>query len=338
VTGARLCLRLCLAASFVASVAAAHDARPIYVEVTEAEPGVFSVQWKVPPTIPADEAPRPVPPPAATVAAEPAILSYRDAILGRATWHCPEGLSGRELAMDFPAVNPSLSTLFRVTLLGGEVHSHILKPDERSWIVPSEVTRRGVAKDYTVLGVRHIWEGVDHLLFVACLLWVAVSPRRVLATITGFTLAHSLTLALSALDIVRVPVPPVEAAIALSIVFLAVEIAAGDRRSLAYRFPIAVSISFGLLHGFGFAAVLRQVGLPPRELPTALLFFNLGVEIGQVLFVFALGALLLLLRQLAHHWLRRPDSMMARLRLPACYVVGTIASFWLVERVAGFWL
>ncbi len=116
---------------------------------------------------------------------------------------------------------------------------------------------------------------------------IAGTWRRILITITGFTIAHSITLALSALGLVRVPIPAVEAAIALSIVFLAVEIVRGDKTSLTYRYPIAVSSSFGLLHGFGFAAVLGETGLPQTEIPAALLFFNVGVELGQIAFVLA---------------------------------------------------
>ena len=152
-------------------------------------------------------------------------------------------------------------------------------------------------------------------------------------TITGFTLAHSLTLALSTLQIVELPIPPVEAAIALSIVFLAVEIARNDQSSWTYRFPISVSTSFGLLHGFGFAAVLREIGLPQTELPAALLFFNVGVEIGQVIFRswFGWGY---------SHWasdclseIKRSEKilMTVPVQTMASYFIGAVARF-LVDR------
>ena len=153
-----------------------------------------------------------------------------------------------------------------------------------------------VAVQYTWLGMEHIWIGFDHLLFVLCLIWIAGSLRRILITITGFTLAHSVTLALSALQIVVLPVPPIEAVIALSVLFLATEIARGEggfngakgangaSGALTWRYPIAVSSTFGLLHGLGFAAVLNEIGLPQTELVTGLVFFNVGVEIGQVVF------------------------------------------------------
>ena len=171
-------------------------------------------------------------------------------------------------------------------------------------------------------------------------MFIAKTPRRLLFTITGFTVAHSITLALSALDLVRIPTPPVEAAIALSVVYMAWEIAKGNEHSLTHRYPIAVSSSFGLLHGFGFAAVLRDIGLPQTELPTALLFFNVGVEIGQILFIGALLAGFFLLRPVFVRVLRsaRDSEVHWRsLTIPASYAIGSIASYWMIDRVTGFW-
>jgi hypothetical protein len=150
-------------------------------------------------------------------------------------------------------------------------------------------------------------------------------------------LAHSVTLVLSALELVRLPVPPVEAAIALSIVFVALEIARGKRDSLTFRYPIAVSASFGLLHGFGFAAVLREIGLPQHEIPTALLCFNVGVEIGQVAFVGALLLLLYAIKGVLTKGVDRPVHVLAScIRVPAVYLIGSVASYWLIVRVAAF--
>ncbi len=253
---------------------------------------------------------------------------------------CEQGLSGRVVGIEFPVINPSLSTLYRVRLANGEEHLKILKPDETVWMVPDAEDRLAVAKEYTGLGIEHIWIGLDHLLFVACLLFISRTPRRLLVTITGFTVAHSITLALSALDLVRIPTPPVEAVIALSVVFMAWEIVRGDDGSLAYRFPVTVSSSFGLLHGFGFAAVLREIGLPQTELPTALLFFNVGVEIGQILFVMALLIGFVALRPALARLVRaEPGGSVhwSSLTTPASYVIGTLASYWLIERLAGFW-
>ncbi len=143
-----------------------------------------------------------------------------------------------------------------------------------------------MAFEYLVLGIEHILKGYDHLLFVACPVFIASSWRRILVTITSFTVAHSVTLALVALNLVRVPVPPVEAVIALPIVFLAVEIARKKRDTLNWRYPVAASGSFGLLHGFGLASVLKEIGLSPDRNPRSpSVFLNVGVEIVQILFV-----------------------------------------------------
>jgi hydrogenase/urease accessory protein HupE len=255
-------------------------------------------------------------------------------------FRCDRGLSGRVVGIVFPTVNPSLSTLYKIKLANGEEHTRILKPSETSWTVPDAEDPFAVATQYTWLGIEHIWIGIDHLLFVACLLFIARGTRRLLITITGFTVAHSITLALSALDIVRIPTPPVEAAIALSVVFMAWEIAKGNDESLTYRYPVAVSSSFGLLHGFGFAAVLRDIGLPQTELPTALLFFNVGVEIGQILFIVALLAAFVLLRPVFVRLLRAArdsDVHWSSLTTPASYLIGSVASYWMIQRIAGFW-
>jgi hydrogenase/urease accessory protein HupE len=314
-----------VALALLACSASAHDARPGYVQVTETEANIYSVSWKVPASVPGNALPYPTFPGDCASERQPAWRQSGGEYLGTQRFVCEQSLSGRVLGIEFPVINPSLSTLYTVRFLNGEEHLRILKPSETEWTVPSAENPLAVATEYTGLGIEHIWIGIDHLLFVACLLFIARTPRRLLITITGFTIAHSITLALSALDLVRIPTPPVEAAIALSVVFMAWEIARGDEKSLTHRFPIAVSASFGLLHGFGFAAVLRDIGLPQTELPIALLFFNVGVEIGQILFVLLLVAGYLLLRP------RRAITV------PASYVVGILASYWLIDRVSGFW-
>jgi hydrogenase/urease accessory protein HupE len=189
---------------------------------------------------------------------------------------------------------------------------------------------RQTALRYLGLGIEHILLGIDHLLFVLGLLLIVRGAWMLIKTITAFTLAHSITLALATLGLVRVPAPPVDAAIALSIAFLAAEIvhARRGRPGLAARKPWLVAFAFGLLHGLGFAGALTQLGLPPGEVPAALLFFNLGVEIGQLLFVALVLALGWALRQLQVSWPRWAAP------LPA-YAIGTLAAFWLIERVSG---
>ncbi len=182
---------------------------------------------------------------------------------------------------------------------------------------------------YTGLGIEHILIGSDHLLFVACLVIIAGFSRKLIWAVTGFTLAHSITLALSALDVLVLPIPPIEAAIALSIVFLAVEIAKNQRSSLTYRYPVVVSSSFGLLHGFGFAAVLAEIGLPKNDLVTGLLFFNVGVELGQLIFISGVLVSMALINQVR-------ALPLARLERVASYIIGSVAMMWCIERTLVF--
>jgi hydrogenase/urease accessory protein HupE len=185
-------------------------------------------------------------------------------------------------------------------------------------------------KAYTELGFEHILEGIDHLLFVTCLVIIASTFRKLFWTITGFTLAHSITLFLSALGIANVPIPPIEASIALSIIFLAIEIVKNNKNSLTYRYPVVVSSSFGLLHGFGFASALMEIGLPENERVVALLFFNVGVELGQLVFVAFL---------LSIAWIFKiifKNNTNIEYTKIAGYVIGSIATMWLYQRVLIF--
>ena len=185
------------------------------------------------------------------------------------------------------------------------------------------------ARRYLALGVEHILLGIDHLLFVLGLLLIVRGPWMLIKTVTGFTVAHSLTLALATLGLVAVPSRPVDAAIALSIVFLAAEIlrARQGRIGLTHRFPWLIAFAFGLLHGLGFAGALAEIGLPAGEIPLALLFFNLGVEIGQLMFVAAFLSVRWAARRLEVAWAAWAEP------LPA-YLIGTLAAFWFIERAS----
>ena len=323
----------------LSSRARAHESRPLYIEVSEKAPLHFSVQWKIPPSVDLRNAPeillaeRCVP-----TTGEAAMTANRGSVR-RQTYRCDEDPAGTALQIEYPLYNPSVSTLVRVSRQSGEVHSVLASPEQTEVIIPELESFGAVARDYLSLGVRHILGGYDHLLFLVCLMLIAGTGRRILITITGFTIAHSVTLALSALGLVHVPIPAVEAAIALSIVFLALEIVRSDEDSLTYRYPIAVASSFGLLHGFGFAAVLDETGLPQTEIPTALLFFNVGVELGQIAFVAGVILLFQISRLGAEALCDRELSIDALLPLQtrAAYLVGGLASFWMIQRVAMFW-
>ncbi len=312
-----------------------HDSRPVYVDIRESGAGHFVVHWKAPVSLPARALPS-LRMPASCRQNEDAVSGHTgDAYTVHGRYSCPGGLSGQTLSLDYPGSNPGLSTLIRVGLLSGETHTRVLDPGEESWTVPEDENVWQVSKQYAGLGIEHIFAGIDHLLFVACLIFIARTPRRILVTVTGFTLAHSLTLALATLGIVALPVAAVEAVIALSIVFLAHEIAVANPRSWTWRYPILVSGSFGLLHGFGFAAVLGDIGLPQTELPAALLFFNVGVEVGQILFIAAIALIVTLGARL----LRRTRQQLLDRRwtgLAGSYIIGSLASFWLVQRMADF--
>ncbi|MGI9483032.1 MAG: HupE/UreJ family protein [Hyphomicrobiales bacterium] len=312
--------------------AKAHESRPLHVQIFERSPDIFSMKWRVPASVKAHNRP---------VVSFPE--SCREESGGGALtrlFRCESGLSGEEITIRYPLYNPSVSTIIQLKRLSGETQTAVLGPDELNWRVPKKETATEVAKSYFLLGVEHILGGYDHLLFVACLVLIAGTWRRILITVTGFTIAHSITLVLAALGLVRVPVPPVEAAIALSIVFLATEIAREDRSTLTWRFPVAVSASFGLLHGFGFASALDEIGLPQTELLTALFFFNVGVEAGQILFVAILLAGVALLRAagLFEVSMEKPGlGVPLWVERPAAYVIGALAAVWMVERIAGFW-
>jgi hydrogenase/urease accessory protein HupE len=329
---------LVVGASFT-QAARAHESRPLYIEVTEKAPLAFAVRWKIPPSITVRNAPEVSMGEGCAATTPQTPKGVARGSLQHRTFRCESDPAGTALQIRYPLFNPSVSALVRISRLSGETHSLLASPKETEVIIPAVESFGSVARDYLTLGVRHILEGYDHLLFLMCLMLIARTGRRILITITGFTIAHSITLALSALGVVRVPIPAVEAAIALSIVFLAVEIVRGDPNSLTYRYPIAVSSSFGLLHGFGFAAVLGETGLPQTEIPAALLFFNVGVELGQILFVAAVIAVYQLIRLVGRTFVDRDLSIDALrpLQTPAAYAVGIVASFWMIQRVATFW-
>jgi hydrogenase/urease accessory protein HupE len=328
----RICAALLVLLFCLGTPARAHDSRPFSVSIVEQGNGLYNVRLRVPPTVAPDNRPDIVWPRGCRMLNE----SENDGLASESRQlllACGRSLSGLSLDVRYPHYNPAIATLFRLTAGDGRVTTALLAPDQTQWLVPAVPGMRAVALAYLSLGIAHIWGGIDHLLFVAGLLILAGSLRRVLLAVTGFTLAHSITLSLAALDIVRLAVPPVEAAIALSILFLAREIARPAPDGLARRYPIMVSASFGLLHGFGFAAALSEVGLPAGELATGLICFNLGVEIGQILFIAAAIVLFLSGRAL----LRRADRPSPRTshhaqRL-AGYSLGFPAAFWFIQRL-----
>ncbi len=311
--------------------AAAHEIRPGYLELREIAPTSFTVTWKVPVRGGAPLAINPVFPASCRDQTEPSTRPVTGARLQRWTLTCEDRLVQGEIAIR-GLENTLTDVLVRIERADGGQLTERLTPDRTAFtLVPSAGTL-DVAVTYLVLGVEHILLGIDHLLFVLALLLLVVGWRSLIATITAFTVAHSITLAAAVLGLVRVPQQPVEAVIALSILFLAVEIVhtRRGRIGLACRRPWLVAFVFGLLHGFGFAGALTEVGLPGHAIPVALLFFNVGVEVGQLLFVGAMIAL-------HQAWQRAGLRPAAWVQALPVYVIGSLAAYWMVERVVGFW-
>jgi len=325
--GPRLALGAALLAGALARASEAHEVRPGYLELRERSPEVFDVLWKVPargearlaiePTLP--ERCRPVAP--RSVQVSDAAVSERWGV------RCPGGLGGGTIAIE--GLSATLTdVLVRLEASDGSTRVARLTPREPAFVVRAEPGRAEVAATYLRLGVEHILEGIDHLFFVLALVLLVREPKRLVATVTAFTVAHSLTLAAATLGLVHVAQRPVEAVIALSIVFVAGEIVheARGHPGLTSREPWVVAFVFGLLHGLGFAGALRELGLPEQSIPLALLFFNLGVELGQLLFIACILPLAALGRSAARRWPR------GAAQAPA-YAIGSVAVWWTLERV-----
>ena len=300
--------------------------RPAYLELRQRDEQTYDVLWRVPATGNLRLGVHVRFPQGTLVWTEPRGTYASGVLTERWTVSRPGGLAGGEVVITgLPA--GITDVLARVERLDGSTQVERLVPSRPRFMIEAPLTGAGVSRTYLVLGIHHILEGVDHLLFVSALVLVVGNLRRLLVTITAFTLAHSVTLAAATLGLVRVPQAPVEAVIALSIVFVAAEIVRGleGRAGPHRRAPWVVAFAFGLLHGFGFAGALAEVGLPPRAIPLALVFFNVGVELGQLLFVAGLWAVLM---AAARFHQPRPRWVRA---LPA-YAIGSVAMFWVIER------
>ncbi|MFT3925246.1 MAG: HupE/UreJ family protein [Myxococcales bacterium] len=245
-----------------------------------------------------------------------------------------QGLHGR---LGFGGLgNIATSAMMELSWVDAPAESYVFGARESHVLIAASRRERSfgmLARAFTLIGVEHIWFGWDHLLFVLGLLWLVRTPRALLWTITSFTLAHSITLSVATLGYRTLPVPPVEAVIALSIVLLAVEVtrqARGAEPTLTVRAPWLVAFGFGLLHGFGFASALSEIQIAQAELPSALLFFNVGVELGQLSFV----ALAWALRWAVTRW--APQRARDVLATTAQYAMGSVGMYWFVERVTAF--
>jgi hydrogenase/urease accessory protein HupE len=318
---------LLFASLFAVPAAPAHEARPAYLELTETAPGRFSVLWRTPVlagmrlpivlTIPADIA----------NLREPTLQVLADSLVERRWIDAgPNGLAGRRI--EFRGLELTITdVLVRVEWLDGRKWTTIVRPSQPWLELAASQSWWEVAGTYVSAGIRHILFGADHLLFVLGLLLIVHDRWTLLKTITAFTVAHSITLALATFGYADVPVLPLNAAIALSILFLGPEIVRSWRgeTSFTLEHPWVVAFLFGLIHGFGFASALTSAGLPRTELPLALLSFNGGVETGQVMFVLLVVLLERSFRQLEIRWPRWVE------RVPG-YAVGSLGAFWTIQR------
>lgn len=304
----------------------AHEIRPGFLGLKETAPDRFEVTWKQPVSNQRRLPLEPVMPPRCTAQDKTIPELTRSALVQYWRIDCgPEGLLGAEIAIDGLPVTLT-DVLVRVDLRDGTVINQVLKPGRPAFTVTADALPRLPA--YLTMGISHLISGFDHVLFVIGLLFFIPSTWVLLKTVTAFTLAHSLTLGLSAMNLVGLSQAPVEAVIALSILFLAVELMRdpGSRSNLMSTYPWLIAFVFGLLHGFGFAGALRQIGLPPDTALWALLLFNLGVEIGQL----GIIVVALLIRVIAGRFPRLIPAGVVRVPI---YAMGTLAAYWVIARV-----
>lgn len=310
----------------------AHETRPAYLEINETAPGRYDVLWRTP-VLSGMRLPVSVQFPEGTRnVTAPATRELPDSLLERRLIELPGGLAGARI--EIVGLQATITdVLVRVQMRDGAYSTTLVHPSQpwlqiaaaRGWV--------SIAGTYLRHGVDHILLGYDHLLFVFALILIVRQTRVLLWTITAFTLAHSITLALATLGLVHVPGPPVEATIALSILLLAGEIVRLQRgeASLTARWPWLVAFCFGLLHGLGFASALAGIGLPRSDIPLALAAFNIGVELGQLAFIAVVLGLFVLARRIR---VAVSFERCARAAMP--YAIGIIASFWFFERLANF--
>jgi hydrogenase/urease accessory protein HupE len=331
---------LAVLAALLAQPARSDELRPGYLELRQTDPSTYSLLFKIPARGEDLRLSVYVNLPVGTMDIGAPRISFGDgAYVERRTVRRDGGLAGHAITIEGLSAT-STDVLVRIETLAGAIQTERLSPTRTAFVVQAAPGAGEVAATYLRLGVEHILFGFDHLLFVLALVILVREWRRVAVTVTAFTIAHSITLAAATLGIVNVPGPPVEATIALSIMLVSVEIlnARNGRPSLTARWPWLVAFSFGLLHGFGFAGALAEVGLPQHAIPLALLFFNVGVEIGQLVFVAAVLSLIWSLRLVASQLWEAAfvKRCFDRLDVATAYGVGIVAAYWLIERTTAF--
>ncbi|UAB79360.1 HupE/UreJ family protein [Erythrobacter sp. SCSIO 43205] len=323
-----------LIAALAAVPLAAHELRPSVVEMREVETGEFTLDWKVTLAVGSagllTERLEPVIPDNCAMQGEAVQRIQSAALMGRATLQCEGDPAGG--AFGLSELLGKSDAIARFIPLDAPTQSFRLTAEAPTATILAEPSALSVLYDYFVIGAEHILFGWDHLLFVIALVLLVRGPWPVVKAATAFTIAHSITLIATVLGYSGLPGRPVEALIALSIVFLAVEVMTAlrdpERRTLTRRYPWAVAFAFGLVHGFGFAGALADIGLPQSQLAAALFAFNIGVEAGQLIVV---ALTILALKALT----RASERGQRQALTTATYAIGTIGSFWLIERLIG---
>ncbi|MDB6175124.1 MAG: hypothetical protein JWL59_4435 [Chthoniobacteraceae bacterium] len=309
----------------------AHEVRPAYLELRQTSPEAYDVFWKVPGQGENMRLGLYVEfPEGSTNVTAPRASMANNAFTERWSVKRTGGLAGGTIQIA-GLTGTMTDVLVRLERLDGSAQVTRLTPATPSFTVEVAPSGLEVARTYTVLGIEHILAGIDHLLFVLALLIITHGEWRLVKTVTAFTISHSLTLTAAALGWVHIPPPPVEAVIALSIVFVAAEIIRQKRgiQGITARAPWLVAFTFGLMHGLGFAGGLSEAGLPAGHIPSALLFFSIGVETGHFLFIGVALTFLALVRRI-----RVPLPRWADLVPP--YAIGATAMFWVIQRIAAF--
>ena len=312
----------------LSQLAQAHRFAPSLLKVTEIAEQRYNMVWKTPAQGTSKIPLRPVWPESCEV--QNASAPQLEGTGKVSSWQLQcsglgdDGLVGNTLGVDGLGENQA-SAMVMIDLLDGRSYQQVLNAEQPEFVVPAESSAGEVISDYVTLGIEHIWGGIDHLLFVFGLLLLVGGGTRLLWTITAFTIGHSITLSLVTLGFFDYPVALVEFTIALSIFVLAVELTRKEKHDALWRNPWWLAGGFGLLHGMGFAGALAETGLPQDNVPLALLFFNVGIEIGQIAFIMVILALWYLIRKPLAPW-------QDRLWPVPVYVLGALSAMWCIER------
>jgi hydrogenase/urease accessory protein HupE len=319
----------------------AHESRPVFIQIKQINPNFIKINYSIPNTVDYRNLPYLQlgtsfikDSSAQQVKTDAQAYLVEEVYKGKI-----QDLRGQTIAWIFPYFNPILSTVVEIYFEPDKAEIHVLSPKDTVLDLAEKPKNTLQSTAFIGLGIEHIFKGIDHLLFVVCLLIITGITRQLFWTITGFTVAHSITLFLSVLGFVNIPVPFVEVCIALSIIFLCCEIVhqCQGENSLTYRYPFLISASFGLLHGLGFAAVLIEIGLPKNSLISSLLFFNVGVELGQLLFISSLILFFFMLKKaIINRFLIKEKYPVIALKA-VTYIIGTVASFWFFERISAWY-